>query len=211
MSQASPEYMEYLRLDEEGRIAEANIKLNEAVRARDPLALHTRAYEAEENDPPKMDEALRLYRMAAARGYEPSIMNLARHYEGLGNARRYLFWLRKAAAMGSPDAIAELNRPFPYLVSRAVSDLNHGGRVQDAIRAFKMAARHGSIDARVNLANIYDLKCDPPRRALARKLYKSAVASGSGLAAYNLANHYSDIGDDRRHKEYMAIARKIGY
>ena len=211
MDTASEEYMEYLKLHEAGCIAEANAKLTDAVRAQDPLALHTRGYEAEESEPPRIREALTFYKMAARQGYEPSVMNLARHYENLGNARWYLYWLRKAVEMGSPDARRELDRPFPYLVSAAILNFEGRGEVDRAVSAFRLAARHGNVDAMINLANLYDLKFDPPRSTLAEKLYQEAIVRGSGLAAYNLAQHYSDLGDQKNYKKYAGIARRMGY
>ncbi|WP_126000560.1 tetratricopeptide repeat protein [Sphingomonas koreensis] len=209
MNKASAEYMEYLRLYEEGRYAEAESKLNEAVRSKDPLAIHTRGYQAEESDPPQIDEALNYYRTAANLGYEPSIMNLARHYEMRGDARWYLYWLRKAADMGSPDAIQELDRPFPYLVSNAITTLEEDGIIDQAISAFKLAARHGNIDAMNNLANIYDLKITPPRRKLAEKLYKLAILRGSALAAHNLSQHYLDVDDRDNYEKYKNISLRL--
>lgn len=201
--------MEYLRLFELGYFAEASAKLDEAVSLRDPLALHTRAYEAEESDPPRLKEALSLYKMAAQQGYEPSIMNLVRHYEMKHNARWYLYWLKKAAAMGSPEAKEELNRPFPYLVSRAVFQLESGKDIDKAITVFRLAARHGNIDAMVNLANIYDLRFSPPRTALAEKLYKSAAARGSKVAALNLLKHYDDLRYRNKYIRHADISSRL--
>lgn len=209
MKEVSDQYIEYLQLFDLGRFSEAAIKLDEAVSIRDPMALHTRAYEAEESNPPRIKQALKLYRMAAQQGYEPSIMNLARYYESQRNARWYFYWLRKAASMGSPEAEMELARPFPYLVSRAVIDIENGNRIEDAAYCFRLAARHGNIDAMINLANLYDLKFSPPRRYLAEKLYKKAASEGSEIASFNLARHYADLQYRKKYRKHSDPSSKL--
>jgi TPR repeat protein len=58
--------------------------------------------------PPRPDLALYWYKRAA-RTWAAGAMNLAIHYGKVNNSRRRLHWLRKAAAMGDEDAIAELD------------------------------------------------------------------------------------------------------
>jgi TPR repeat protein len=209
MDKASSAYLNYLELLHSGNIYAANLQLNEAVKLRDPLALHTKAYEIESKDSSNIEEALRLYRLAAKQGYEPSMINLARHYEELGNARQYFFWLRKAADLGSPDAISELSRPFRYLVSQAIKVIESGS-ISEPLKWLTVAARHGNVDALVNLATLYDTEPSLKNNSVAVKLYLKAIENGSSLAAYNLAGHYFDVGDQEKYLKYLMLAAKMG-
>lgn len=78
-------------------------------------------------------------------------------------------------------------------------------------------ADSGDVMAQEIMGNFYQLGlCDEWNYAIAREWYEKAIASGSGLAANNLATIYS-IGDqfvaaDRaKAKEFRIMARQLGF
>jgi TPR repeat protein len=206
----SRQYLEYLNFLEDGDIAKARENLLIAATLNDPFALHALGYEAETASNPNLKVALNLYRKAARLGHEPSMINLARFYEERFNHKRYFHWIRKSAEIGSEESWHELKNPFPYLV-KAANAMRCEGRVANARHIYKYCARHGSIDAMINFANIIDI-CDKRKnRKLSERLYRKAAEGGSGLAAFNLANHYAERGDVELSTKYMHTAAKLGY
>ena len=55
-------------------------------------------------------EAVHWYKRCVAAGDASAAWNLAMHYIPLGQRRLYRYWMRKAAAMGEEDAVAEVTR-----------------------------------------------------------------------------------------------------
>lgn len=192
MDQVSKEYLKFLELHDSGFEDEASRFLCLAVKRGDPLAEHTLAEKLFSAEPADLNKALCLYRRAARKCFEPSMIHLARHYELKRNARRYFFWLNKAIALGSEDAAVDLAKPFRFLVSSALAKFEHDGDVCDALKSFKLASRYGNTDAMVNIANIFDIYIDPPRPKQARALYLKAANLGNITARKNLVNHDYD-------------------
>ena len=58
--------------------------------------------------PPQPKQAVYWYKRAVRAGSSSCAWNLAMHYNGLGDRRWYLYWLRVAARMREADAIEEL-------------------------------------------------------------------------------------------------------
>lgn len=85
------------------------------------------------------------------------------------------------------------------------------GKLKAAARKFLLAARLGSTEAQVNLANMYDagegVKLDPQR---AVHYYKLAVRKGSPEAAYNLSLSYKQRGNYRWAYYWMKRASELG-
>ncbi len=91
---------------------------------------------------------------------------------------------------------------------------------QDYQRALQLAlplATLGHREAQEIMGNFYQLGlCDEWNYAIAREWYEKAIASGSGLAANNLATIYS-MGDQfvaidqAKAKELRILARQLGF
>jgi TPR repeat protein len=89
---------------------------------------------------------------------------------------------------------------------------------QNYARAAQLAlplAEAGNVTAQEIMGNIYQLGlCGEWDYAQAREWYENAIASGSGLAANNLATIYS-MGDRfvaaDRAKELRIMARQLGF
>lgn len=82
---------------------------------------------------------------------------------------------------------------------------------KESIQMFLKAASLGSLEAQVNLANIYD-DGDGVHVNLgkARYWYKRAIRGGSSEAAYNLGISYKNKGDYRWSKYWLEKARDMG-
>ena len=139
-------YDSYLRLSEEGKSDEAGRNLLEAVACGEVLAMHALAYEIYGSDPDRIPEALDLYRRAARKGFEPSAWNLVRHYDITHQAKNYFYWLKRSAEMGEPDAVSEIENPFPYTVE-AGAELEDRGLIKEAKRLYRLAAQWGNASA----------------------------------------------------------------
>ena len=90
-------------------------------------------------------------------------------------------------------------------------DLEEKGEYRQAFKLYLMAAKHGSVEAQVNLANLYDdgRGC---RRNLQKAIYwyKKAIMLGSSEAAYNLGVHYLHLSNKRWAKYWLMRASDLG-
>lgn len=149
-------YDSYLRLADEGKSDEANRILLESVACGETLAIHALAYDIYQNEPSKRGEALRLYKKAARKGFEPSAWNLVRHYDITHQARSYFYWLRRSAELGEPDATSELENPFPFTVE-AGAELEDRGLIKEAKRLYRLAAQYGNASAISSLQRLSNI------------------------------------------------------
>jgi TPR repeat protein len=150
-------YAEHEMLEKLGDRTASRKKLQEAAELGAVYALYSLAYEYYNDDPPRLKDALNLYRRAVLKGDCLSAWNLAHHYEMTRSARLYFHWLRKAAEMGMAEASDELNEPFPYLVRKAEDSLKQG-RSQEALRDLVYAAERGNTYADSLLAKLNELR-----------------------------------------------------
>jgi TPR repeat protein len=90
------------------------------------------------------------------------------------------------------------------------SNFEDRGLLDKAIEKYKIAVRMGSVEAMINLANIFDDKMEPPDAGAAVNLYKRATELGSEVAAWNLAKHYENLGQDKLTRDWMIIAAELG-
>lgn len=86
------------------------------------------------------------------------------------------------------------------------------GAVAKAVEYFKKAAKLGSGEAQVNLANIYSdgAKGIAKNNDLAVHWYELAVRKGMPEAAYNLAIHYLKENEELKYKKWMFRAAEMG-
>ena len=86
------------------------------------------------------------------------------------------------------------------------------GNVSKAARLFLKAARMGSTEAQVNLANILDRdgKSSASDFNRARYWYKRAIQKGSAEGAYNLAVSYRLRGNGRMDGFWLERAARMG-
>ena len=91
-------------------------------------------------------------------------------------------------------------------------DLEDQGQFKLAIKHYLKAARLGSPEAQVNLANLYDegTGCEKNLEQ-AVYWYKRAVKLGSPQAANNLAQHYRQLGKLRWARYWLDRAAQMGY
>ena len=85
------------------------------------------------------------------------------------------------------------------------------GDHKKAIKVFLKAAALGSVEAQINIANVYNegdgIKSDFDQ---ARYWYKRAISLGSPEAAYNLGTSYLNRGNARWAKYWLTFARSLG-
>jgi TPR repeat protein len=90
-------------------------------------------------------------------------------------------------------------------------DLFESGERSKSIKLFLRAAKEGSCEAQVNIANIYDegggVKVSFDK---ARYWYKRAIAGGSPEAAYNLGISYLNRGNVRWARHWLHVAKSMG-
>lgn len=90
-------------------------------------------------------------------------------------------------------------------------NLEEQGKFELAFSFYLKAAKHGSVEAKVNLANFYDEgKGCQKNSKKAIYWYRRAVASGSSEAAYNLAVHYRQHCKQRWARYWLERAAAMG-
>ena len=93
---------------------------------------------------------------------------------------------------------------------REASYLEDAGKFELCVEKYEAAVREGSVEAMINLGNIYDDKIVPRQPQDAVRLYERAILLGSYVAAWNLAKHYENLGDERSAIKYMKDAANLG-
>lgn len=146
-------YKEYEDLEKKGDRECAIKKLESAASLGAVYAQYTLAYEYYNSNLPRIKKAINLYKIAVSKGDFLSAWNLARHYEKVRNVRWYRYWLNKASDMGMLEAVAELNRPFPYIIQDGQNALKNGNLVL-AAECYEFAARNGSEEASKELEKL---------------------------------------------------------
>lgn len=140
-------YRQHELLEKEGNKLAALSKLEEAAALGAVYAIHDLAYEYYNQDPPRVAEAIELYKLASSKGDFVSAWNLARHFELSMDVVLYKHWLKRAAELGMEEAAAELISPFPYIIQQACGLIDAGEKARGkAMLSF--AARNGSRAAR---------------------------------------------------------------
>jgi len=146
-------YEQYLRLEAQGRIIEADRALRSSIALNEPMAMHALAYKLYNGGEGSIADALELYRRASVLGLEASAWNLARHYDVMQQSEDYFYWLKRSSELGEVNAEAELLDPFPFTVS-AATELAERGLAKEALKLYKFASEHGSGTARAALARL---------------------------------------------------------
>lgn len=93
---------------------------------------------------------------------------------------------------------------------REGSALEDEGKIAEAIRAYRIAAKAGDTSAQSNLGNLLDDYAKPRRPAEAVYWYKRAIRRGSWTAAYNLSVHYKNLGKTHWRLHWLRVAAKLG-
>lgn len=90
-------------------------------------------------------------------------------------------------------------------------DLEERRQFKKALEAYRKAAKRGSAEAQVNIANLYDdgkgCKRDEKKAVY---WYKRATKSGSPEGAYNLGIHYRRKGNKRWAQYWFKRASDMG-
>ncbi|GLQ99729.1 hypothetical protein GCM10007863_41490 [Dyella mobilis] len=90
-------------------------------------------------------------------------------------------------------------------------DLFESGERTRSVKLFLRAAKLGSPEAQVNLANLYDegdgVRADFDK---ARHWYKRAIAAGCAEAAHNLGVGYFNGGNARWARHWLLVAKSMG-
>lgn len=84
------------------------------------------------------------------------------------------------------------------------------GDITSAIDAFEKAAIRGSIYACAKLGNIFDDVIKPAQHKSAVHWYKAGVRLGDSACAWDLAMHYSGLGNKRWYLHWLQVAQKMG-
>ena len=93
---------------------------------------------------------------------------------------------------------------------RNASALEDDGKIVEAIRLYRVAAKLGDSSSQNNLGNLLDDSVKSARKKEAVYWYKRAVASGSPSSAWNLAMHYRNLGKPRWQMHWLRVAAKLG-
>ena len=94
-------------------------------------------------------------------------------------------------------------------VETGVSAEKHG-EISDAIAAFEKAAIMGSIYARNRLGTIFSDVIKPHQPSRAVYWYKAGVRLGDCSSAWDLAMHYSGLGNKRWYRHWLTVAKRMG-
>ncbi len=90
-------------------------------------------------------------------------------------------------------------------------DLEDEGRFEEALQCYLRSAKNGSVEAQVNLANLFgEGRGCPENSERAVYWYKRAIKSGSPEAAYNLGVHYRRQGKQRWARYWLGRAAELG-
>jgi TPR repeat protein len=90
------------------------------------------------------------------------------------------------------------------------SMLEDKGKIAEAVKLYRAAAKLGDASAQSNLGNLLDDTVSPKRSKEAVYWYKRAVKLGSGTAATNLAVHHKNLGQTRWQMHWLHVAAKLG-
>ena len=109
------------------------------------------------------------------------------------------------------SSVASEERRVRQVLEEACELFESGNRSKAAKLFFK-AAVGGSLEAQVNLGNIYG-DGDGVTRSFdtARYWYKRAAARGSAEGAYNLAASYLNLHDARWAAHWFCVAKTLGH
>lgn len=89
--------------------------------------------------------------------------------------------------------------------------LYSAGKIEEAFTVFQYAAKLGSLEAQVNLANLLDSGAVGEKNCKqAAYWYKRAIKNGSPEAAYNLAISYRQQGKSRWFGYWIRKAAEMG-
>lgn len=96
-------------------------------------------------------------------------------------------------------------------VLEAACEFFESGERKKSIKLFLKAASIGSLEAQVNLANLYD-EGDGLNESFetARYWYKRAISGGCSEGAYNLGVSYLNRGYVRWARHWLGIAKAMG-
>jgi tetratricopeptide (TPR) repeat protein len=108
ISDGEKAYLLYLNLEEQGRHLEAEKALTEAIKFKEPMAMHALAYELYDKEGQR-DLAISLYIKASELGFTGSMFNLALHYKSMDDLKSYNFWKQRIAQFGDDQSINELS------------------------------------------------------------------------------------------------------
>jgi hypothetical protein len=130
-----------------------------------------------------VDEAVRLFRECAEKGYPPGWYALGHCCEEVPEA---LKCYRRGAKLGDPDAQNALGYCYAF----------HDGVKHDFVRAirwFRLAAKQGHALAQLHLGNCYDKgKGVPKDLARAVRYFRKAAKQGTDEAQFSLGKCYRD-------------------
>jgi hypothetical protein len=144
------------------------------------------------------------------------VVTIARPWAYLQELVLYAFCSRNYAYQPQVSR-QQLSKDFDMRKANARLDLEQGcdfearGQFSSAIKSYLKAAKHGNVEAQVNLGNLYDegKGCRQSAES-AVHWYKRAVRSGSAEAAYNLGVHYQRRGISRWAVYWFKRAAHLG-
>ncbi|MDQ0465516.1 TPR repeat protein [Caulobacter ginsengisoli] len=193
-------------LDDEGREDEAIVLHRQAAAMGEILAQLSLAYLLTERDGAEWAEGVRWYRRVTWAGDPQGAWNLAMVYRIAKNRRRYLHWLRRAAAMGEEEAVvilAEIDRrralgqTWPMFISEyldadnaigVLSDYREGETTAASVAVWAGRAARGEIalrtedDTRRRLASVLAELADPARELTRQRALELIYKLSDGLA-----------------------------
>lgn len=92
----------------------------------------------------------------------------------------------------------------------AACNAQDSGCLDNAIELYALAAKFGSVEAMVNLGNLYSDSRGKKRNLLAKKLYKDAYKKGCAYGATALGCQYRIEGDLNAARIWFKRALKYG-
>lgn len=101
-------YNDFVKAEDAGDLVAAQDALRCSSRLGEPMAFHVMAYYEMGRENPRVEWALRKYRKAVKSGFAPSAWNIALYYKSKGKLGLFKKWMQCAAALGDPEAEAEI-------------------------------------------------------------------------------------------------------
>jgi TPR repeat protein len=99
---------------------------------------------------------------------------------------------------------------FIYNCVEAGRAAEKSGDIGAAVKCFEKAAANGSIYAIGELGRIFDFVVKPPRNDRAVYWYRAGVRRGYSSCAWDLAMHYSSLGNKRWYLHWLRVADRMG-
>jgi TPR repeat protein len=128
-----------------------------------------------------------------------------------GEVAKAMDLFSRAASLGDPRAqkkFASMKKGEEIWYRAAM--LDHRGHLAEATKLYRRGAKLGNLDSMLNLGTMLDGRGPLPKPKEAVYWFKRGIRGGDSTAAYNLAMHYKNRGQQRWYIHWLSIAAQMG-